>query len=173
MKAVKRTTREAAWWRVSRWSACLRPEQDPTRWCLSMHQRLPSEKLRFPKCQRGGGREPGVAGSGSGDSRQTDDRPAGICTCATSFRNAYRGNHLPGTAFRASTAHAQIDAVREKAVCMGTEVDPPMGCRWGGSPGSERPGIDAPPLEAIASNVLHARRLRRRGQPPETMRREL
>ena len=84
----------------------------------------------------------------------------GPCTCGDAYRNAYRSKCLDCDG---KPSAAQIDAVREKAVCMG-EVD-----RVGVDGGVVRaagPGIDAPPLEAIASTPPRAETETR--QPPET-----
>ena len=129
----------------------LEPEQDPTRWYCPCTNDWP--KSYGPKCHDCGT----VAGSAPA-AKPTTDRPA--CTCATSYRNAYRGKCLD---CEGKPSAAQIDAVREKAVCMG-EVD-----RVGVDGGVVRaagPGIDAPPLEAIASTPPRAETETR--QPPET-----
>ena len=92
-----------------------------------------------------------------------DDKPKAdvpACTCGDAYRNAYRSKCLDcdGT-----PSAAQRDALREKDGCRGEDD------RAGEDGGVVRPagpGIDAPPLEAIASTPPRAETETR--QPTET-----
>ena len=92
------------------------------------------------------------------DDTPTDEPTA--CTCGEAYRNAYGGRCVE---CEGKPSAAQRDALREKDGCMG--VDDRVG-EDGGVVRPAVPGIDAPPLEAIASTPPRAETETR--QPPET-----